>query len=310
MSLVQHALHLGPLDNNSYVIAVPETARGRRGRRRLRARGGDRAGARAAARRAPAAQHARPLRPRRRACARCRRRCGGEYYAASRGPPAARRALAAGRDVRLPARRSRPTRRTISPTGSASRSASETLEVIHTPGHSPGGVCFRWRRRSVGGRHAVRGLGRPHRSARRLVRAAGALDPRRGCSRSATRSACTPGTARRPRSATSGAHNPFVGREARLRVSRSRTAHWPARLRARPHRVHRARRGRGRRGRRSARAPACGSTPWCAATRDRIEVGDDSNLQDNVVVHVDEGQPGADRRARHRRPSRRSSTAA
>ena len=52
-----------------------------------------------------------------------------------------------------------------------------TIEVLHTPGHSPGSVCFRRGRSPPRRRHAVPWLGGAHRSSRRLVGGAADLHP-------------------------------------------------------------------------------------------------------------------------------------
>ena len=83
--------------------------------------------------------------------------------------------------------------------------------VHHTPGHCPGGVCLQIGRRGEPGLDLFvgdtlfAGVDRPHRSARRRLRDADAVDHARCCSPSATTPACIRAMARARRSATSAA---------------------------------------------------------------------------------------------------------
>ena len=143
---------------------------------------------------------------------------GGDYWLHPADRPLLDGAERAGRGVRLSARRRRPAPVHDLADGQRIALGDESLEVIHTPGHSPGGVCVPaaatalW----VGDTLFAGSIGRTDLPGGSFEDAR-ALDPRRGSSRSATTSAACPGHGPGPRrSARERRDNPFVGEHARF----------------------------------------------------------------------------------------------
>ena len=142
MPLENHVLHLGPLDNNTYLIACGETCEaavvdvgfepeavldalrthGLRVRYLLNTHGHY--------------DHVAGMRE-------VQRAVGGEYHLHPGDRPLLEALSAQGAAIGFPPAESPVDIHDLAD-GQRLPLGRETLEVIHTPGHSPGGVCFLW----------------------------------------------------------------------------------------------------------------------------------------------------------------------
>src|SRR5262245_9403184 len=144
MPLISHALHLGPLDNNTYVIACPATREaavldvGFEPEQVIRLVKAERLNVRWLLNTHAHYDHVAGMSEVQRACGGTYRlhpgdrplleplsEQGSAFGFQAAGPPGPGVDLADGEAVPL---------------------VEEALTVIHTPGHSPGGVCFLWQR--------------------------------------------------------------------------------------------------------------------------------------------------------------------
>ena len=142
MPLLSHLLHLGPLDNNTYVIACPET----REAAALDVGFDPEAVVRLVTDRKLELRYLLNTHAHYDHVAGMsvvQRACGGEYWVHPADLPLLDRLREQGAAFGFPPAEP-PAERHDLADGQRLKLGHEELLVIHTPGHSPGGVCFVW----------------------------------------------------------------------------------------------------------------------------------------------------------------------
>ena len=142
MPLVHRALHLGPLDNNTYLLVCTDTRQaalidvGFEPEAMIEAVGKDRFDVRLLLNTHAHYDHTAGMRS-------VQEAVGGEYWLHPADRPLLDRLAEQGTMFGFPPA---PAPETVHDLADGQRLTlgNESLEVIHTPGHSPGGVCFRW----------------------------------------------------------------------------------------------------------------------------------------------------------------------
>lgn len=144
MPLISHALHLGPLDNNTYLVVCPATRQaavldvGFEPERVIHAVKAERLTVRWLLNTHAHYDHVAGMRA-------VQDACGGTYRLHPGDRPLLERLSQQGSAFGFPPAEPPGPVQDLAD-GEAVPLGEEALTVIHTPGHSPGGVCFLWQR--------------------------------------------------------------------------------------------------------------------------------------------------------------------